>query len=204
MDAAEAAFADLGFSGARIDAIANTSGYNKSLIYQYFGDKMALYTEVVKRADHMGHAAMGRTPVDALQDESVTSDPQKFKAFLEAMIEALFEFLFEHPRYLKILFWEAADEWKTWNQISYRPDDTTELLRFVQSARDNGIIRADFDPAMFSILIMNVTAGTIRFSDRLGDFLEEGGSAAGRQRMVEQVCQFVTHGLLEPSLLSNR
>ena len=51
LDAAEAVFAEHGFDGARIDAIAALAGYNKSLIFLYYGDKLALYAEVIRRAD---------------------------------------------------------------------------------------------------------------------------------------------------------
>ncbi len=42
LDAAEEIFAQEGFDGARIDAIAEASGYNKSLIFHYFEDKLRL------------------------------------------------------------------------------------------------------------------------------------------------------------------
>lgn len=201
MDAAEAAFAQLGFAGARIDAIAAASGYNKSLIYQYFGDKLALYTEVVKRADRVGEAAMSRAVIDALKDDSLAFDGQKFKAFLAATIEGLFQFLFEHPNYIKILFWEAADEWKTWNDITYRPDDVSELLQIARAAQKNGIIRPDFDTSMFPMLLMTVTASTIQMSYRFGDFWEAGDVAARRRQMSDQVCKFVLRGLIHPDFL---
>src|SRR5579883_2677374 len=51
LNAAEEVFAEHGFDGARIDAIAAKAGYNKSLIFQYFGDKLNLYAEITKRAD---------------------------------------------------------------------------------------------------------------------------------------------------------
>ena len=40
LDAAEEIFAREGFDGARVDAIAEASGYNKSLIFHYFEDKL--------------------------------------------------------------------------------------------------------------------------------------------------------------------
>ena len=40
--AAESVFAQHGFDGARIDTIADISGYNKTLIFRYFGDKLGL------------------------------------------------------------------------------------------------------------------------------------------------------------------
>ncbi len=51
LDAAEVVFAEHGFDGARIDAIAEVSGHNKTLIFRYFGDKLSLYAEVLKRVD---------------------------------------------------------------------------------------------------------------------------------------------------------
>src|SRR6266567_6612346 len=49
LDAAEEVFAEHGFDGARIDAIAAAADYNKSLIFHYFGDKLGLYREIVLR-----------------------------------------------------------------------------------------------------------------------------------------------------------
>src|SRR5258705_13958891 len=43
LSAAEEVFAQRGFSGARVDEIAAASGYNKALIFRYFGDKLGLY-----------------------------------------------------------------------------------------------------------------------------------------------------------------
>jgi TetR/AcrR family transcriptional regulator len=50
LNAAEKVFAEHGFDAARIDAIAQESGNNKSLLFQYFGDKLALYAAVIRRA----------------------------------------------------------------------------------------------------------------------------------------------------------
>lgn len=43
LEAATAEFVEAGFAGARIDRIARASGFNKQLIYRYFGNKQALY-----------------------------------------------------------------------------------------------------------------------------------------------------------------
>ena len=51
LSAAEAAFADHRFSGARVDDIAERSGFNKTLIFRHYKDKLGLYTEVLKRID---------------------------------------------------------------------------------------------------------------------------------------------------------
>lgn len=201
LDAAEEAFAELGYSAARIDAIAKTSGYNKSLIYQYFGDKLGLYTEVIKRADQVGDQETGKLVANLLGDAALASDAVKFKSFLETITRAMYEFLSEHPRYRKILFWEAAEEWKTWNEIAYRPDDWTPFYELAQAAKRNGILRQDFDPLLFPIVVLNVTTAAMQSFSRFESMLGIADSPNKRKEMMEQLVQFVVHGIMEPSLL---
>jgi len=49
LDAASNAFAEEGFSGARVDEIADRAGVNKAMLYYHVGDKRALYNEVLNR-----------------------------------------------------------------------------------------------------------------------------------------------------------
>ncbi|WP_373232987.1 TetR/AcrR family transcriptional regulator [Cohnella sp.] len=201
LDAAEEIFAELGYSAARIDAIAKASGYNKSLIYQYFGDKLGLYTEVVKRADQIGDQVTGRIIARLMNEGGVASDAAKFKSFLETTTRSMYEFLLEHPRYRKILYWEAAEEWKTWNRITYRPDDLTHLHELAQSAKSNGILRKDLDPALVPVLIMNVTTTTLQSFSRFGNLLGNADSQQRQKEIMEQLIQIVIHGVMEPSSL---
>lgn len=50
LDAAEIEFSRNGYSGARIDAIAEVTSTTKRMIYYYFGNKEGLYREVLRRA----------------------------------------------------------------------------------------------------------------------------------------------------------
>lgn len=201
LDAAEEIFAELGYSAARIDGIAKASGYNKSMIYQYFGDKLGLYTEVVKRADQIGEHVTEATITDFLKNDHLIKDPAAFRRFLENITREIYDFLLEHPRYLKILSWEAAEDWKTWNQITYRPDDITQLHALAETAKKSGIIRQDFDSAMFPILIMNMTTATIQAFSRYGNVLGKLDSPQIREQTIEQISKFIIHGVMEPSLL---
>lgn len=47
LEAATAAFAELGFDGAGVDEIARRAGVNKAMLYYHVGDKATLYGEVV-------------------------------------------------------------------------------------------------------------------------------------------------------------
>jgi AcrR family transcriptional regulator len=55
MDAARNEFAEHGFSGARVDAIAARAGVNKALLYYHVGGKAVLYERVLH--DTLGNAA---------------------------------------------------------------------------------------------------------------------------------------------------
>lgn len=201
LDAAEEIFAESGYSAARIDAIAKASGYNKSLIYQYYGDKLGLYTEVVKRADQIGEQITGSFISELLKDEQLLQDPEAFKRFMESMTRQTVFFLLEHRSYLRILLWEAAEDWKTWNQITYRPDDATQMHEVALVAQRNGILRQDLDPALFPLLIMNVITTTLQSSSRFEPLLGRLDSRQIREQTTRQIAQFIIHGVMEPSLL---
>lgn len=203
LDAAEELFAEQGYSAARIDAIAKASGYNKSLIYQYFHDKLGLYTEVVKRADQLGDRMLAGMLGGLLEDESLTKDPDKFETFLVTLVKSGLQFLFDHPRFLKIFAWEAAEEWQTWNQITYRPDDITPFIEIAKKARQNGILRPDLDPLYFPIILMhNVFLFTVslkRFKPVVAAELDE---TEALEHSKEQIASFVVRGLMAPSHLT--
>jgi AcrR family transcriptional regulator len=50
LEAAERAFAERGFHGASVDAIAAASGITKPMVYAYFGSKEGLYRACMQRA----------------------------------------------------------------------------------------------------------------------------------------------------------
>jgi AcrR family transcriptional regulator len=148
LDAAEQVFAQKGFAGARVDEIAAQAGYNKSLLFQYFGDKLKLYTQVLKRAEQESSTLRGQVLAPLFLDESLPSDPQRFKAFLENMIRVNFDFLVEHPRMQRILTWEMADGWTTYAQISaqFAPADLEPVLAVCRKAHEAGVLGADYAP----------------------------------------------------------
>src|SRR4051794_2919179 len=55
-------FAAKGFAGARVDTIARRAAINKRMLYHYFGDKEALFREVLRRRMAERHAWGLATP----------------------------------------------------------------------------------------------------------------------------------------------
>lgn len=70
LEAARVAFADNGYSGARIERIAASAGANKQLIFHYFGSKDGLYAAVAAdtfRGAPEAQSLSAPTPTESLR-----------------------------------------------------------------------------------------------------------------------------------------
>ena len=85
-------FSKRGFAGARVDEIASRAGANKALIYQYYGDKEALFKHVLEIKMH----EMGRISTD---------DPARFPE----VVGEFFDFHAANPWVTRLTLWEALD-----------------------------------------------------------------------------------------------
>jgi AcrR family transcriptional regulator len=84
-------FAARGFAGGRVDEIASKAQCNKALLYQYYGDKEALFKHVLE----CKMAALG----------AIREDPE---AFAEAAGD-FFDFYAANPWLPRLTMWEALD-----------------------------------------------------------------------------------------------
>lgn len=155
LGAAEAAFAEHGFDGARVDAIALDSGCNKTLIFRYFGDKTGLYIEVLKRVDHEVSLLHARSFTPLLEDGTIMLDAQRFTLFLKTLIEGFFDYYVEHPRIMRIVHWEQANGWQNLTRIAsqFELSDLAQLNALFASARSAGFLRSDLDVVTMMLLI---------------------------------------------------
>jgi len=92
LEAAFEEFSRNGFAGARVDEIAARAGANKALIYQYFGDKEALFQLVLERK--MQELA-----------RIATDDPDR----LHEAVGEFFDFHAANPDLSRLMLWEALD-----------------------------------------------------------------------------------------------
>ena len=204
IDAAEEVFAANGFDGARVDAIAELSGYNKSLIFHYFEDKLGLYTEVMRRADNEMTVMQVRVFAPLLTDETILSNPRAFKRSLETIVGATFDYLAEHPRLMRMLVWEQADNWQTYAKIisQFNTDDAEPFRAFFQKARRAGLLRFDFDPLIQLTLVLQICISYLTYIPLLQMVQtmvgpgEDLSSAASLARAREYIVAFVVHGMM--------
>ena len=204
LDAAEQIFAENGFDGARIDAIAELSGYNKSLIFHYFEDKLGLYTEVMRRADNEMSELQRRVLAPLLADESIVNNPRAFKEALETIVGATFDYLAEHPRLMRMMVWEQAENWQTYAKIieRFNIDDAEPFRAFFQRAYQAGLLRFDFDPLIQLTLILQICISYLTYVPLMQMVQTVVGPGEGLSsppalaRAREYIVAFVVHGMM--------
>jgi len=148
LNAAEEVFAQHGFDGARIDAIAEKAGYNKSLIFQYFDDKLGLYAAVVRRADDQTRVMQDKALM-ALRDD-VTLSPDQLRDLMGDYVGQYFDYLIEHPQVMRIFNWEMAEGWQTFSKILTQRDfeDVEVFTPIFQKFQKAGLLRSKADPML--------------------------------------------------------
>src|SRR5262249_25000520 len=154
LGAAEIIFARDGFSGARVDDIAQSAGYKKALIFHYFNDKLGLYralmTQTKERLFARFNAAFDRFFGSGDAGAAQVS-AERVRAFAAACLEAIFAHYEAHPQAARIMAWEAAEGWQTF--ASCQPQTPTgwssRVMRLIERAQAAGVVRADLDPRLF-------------------------------------------------------
>jgi AcrR family transcriptional regulator len=203
LNAAEAVFAEHGFDGARVDTIAAEAGYNKSLIFQYFGDKLRLYAEVLKRADAEAHELRTQIFVPLLQNPGLASNAHALRAFFEQAFHAVFDYLLAHPRMMRILLWEMAEGWQTYTQITsgIQMEGTSQIDTLFQEAQRAGLIRSTFSPAIQLTMALQICQSYIASLPLFQTLLptEDLASATATARAREYVVGIVVAGILVDS-----
>ncbi len=101
LDAATTEFAEYGYDGARIDAIARRAGVNKALLYYYFPNKTELYRRLV-----LQHLAAAATALEQASDEH---EPPAES--IERMVLALFRILSARPQISDFVMREVLNGW---------------------------------------------------------------------------------------------
>jgi TetR/AcrR family transcriptional regulator len=200
LDAAEAAFAEHGFAGARVEAIAKAAGYNQGLIFRYFGDKLGLYAEVLRRIDRQGMEFQARLIQPLLEDETNITDPHRFRLYLTNGVRAMFDFMANHPRVVRMLLWEQAEGWQTYTKLPslFKLDDLEQIKALFSKAGKADLFQSENDLFVILILAEQICwtfLSSFPFYHMILPDLDFN-SGATRQRLREQIVQFIVAGIL--------
>ena len=165
LDAASSAFAEEGFAGARVDEIARRAGVNKAMLYYHFGDKRALYREVlIRNFGRIEKALEGSLPAQGSAREQ-----------LLAVIATATRIITSNPDHPRIVLREFA------SGGANLPPEVLErmlgLMTIVKNLLNEGIRNGEFratDPVMThltligSILMLNVVTPLRERASQIG------------------------------------
>ena len=133
-------FAEHGFAGARVDAIAASAEINMRMIYHYFQDKSGLYVAVLESL------------LGALRDAE-RRQPPSHRSAIEGLIE-IYGTIFEHfgnsPQLVRILSTENIMSARFLKSSVATPVVASPSLRNIEALLDrgwsDGTIRRQVDP----------------------------------------------------------
>ncbi len=133
-------FSKRGFAGARVDEIASRAGANKALIYQYYGDKEALFKHVLEcKMDEMGRIA--------------TDDPARFPE----VIADFFDFYAANPWVVRLMSWEALDFGnKSVPNEAERKKHLAERVSEIERFQELGVVDPDVDARQVLVTLIGM------------------------------------------------
>ena len=151
LDTAIEVFAEVGFSGARIDEIALRSGVNKATIYYRIGDKEALYTRVL-------HEVFADTAERLMRNVKEAKGPEeKLKTYIRNIIQTVGE----NPSLPPILLRELASGGKHFPGVIL--NDLSRIIAALIGSLKEGVEKGEFIETSPIILHLMVAGGTLLF-----------------------------------------
>ncbi|MGV7209133.1 TetR family transcriptional regulator [Oxalobacteraceae bacterium A2-2] len=150
LQAAIAEFAGKGFSGARTDAIARNAQSNIRMIYHYFGNKEALYVEVLEHV------------LDSLRSDELRLDFEEGSP-VDGM-RAIFDFIHghfaAHPELMSLLSWENLNQARYLQHSSHIPERASPVIalldRLLREGEAQGQFRAGVDPLHLYVAMVSM------------------------------------------------
>jgi AcrR family transcriptional regulator len=136
LEAALEEFADKGYAGARVEAIATRAGLNKQLISHHFGGKEGLYRAVME-------SRLGR-PGGELSGPELE---------LPGALAALFDRAASDPQWVRVLLWEALDG-SAGTGDERRRERYAQRLAWVEAEQAAGALPAELEPDLLLVSLL--------------------------------------------------
>ncbi len=143
-------FAEKGYGGARIDAIAARSGANKRMIYHYFADKEGLYLAALEQIYAGIRSAELRLNLRDL-------DPVPA---LHKLVRFTWDYFLQHPEFLSLLHTENLHRAKYLKRSARAVDVNSPLIALISEILERGVAKGHFrkgvDPLKLYITIASI------------------------------------------------
>lgn len=170
LDAAKEEFAENGFSGARVDAIAARAGVNKALLYYHVGGKAALFERVL-------HQTIG-TLAESLEAiiKPVTDPVEKLKIYVRSLADTVCS----NPQVPSIVTQELTCGSKHLPEQTIR--DFARMFNLITDIIEQGVQAGVFRDTA-PVLIHFMVLGAAIFHPRVSELSDRYDNLAAPQRL---------------------
>jgi TetR/AcrR family transcriptional regulator len=186
-------FAEHGFSGARVDEIAECTRTTKRMLYYYFESKEGLFVAVLERAYAAIREAERAVDVDHL-------DPV---AAIRLLAELTFDHHAAHPDFIRLVSIENIHHAEHMRDSGRFADLNTpaidRIARILDAGRDAGVFRRDIEAVDLHMVISSFcvfqVANRHTWSTLFGrDLLDPDVRARYRTMLGDLVVDYLTSG----------
>ncbi len=187
---AEQLFAQHGYDGVSISAVAQHAGVSKANVFHHFQSKEALYQAVLQRA---GHAS--QELVDDLADNGQPLYEQLAR-FTRNQIHALYANADLTRLIQREMLEHGQRRGPELGERIYGPH-FARLVDHLQAAQQRGEMRSGIDPALVAVMLI---AGNV-FHHHNADLLRHLPGvdfADDPERFARQACDILLHGIVQP------
>lgn len=150
LEAATAEFAAKGLSGARVDEIAERAGFNKRMLYHYFGSKDDLFQAVIETAYLKVWEEEAALQLDHLPPDEA----------LRRLVSFTWDYYLAHPQFITLLNSENLYEARHFKQSQVIADGarrSRDLVgQILARGAAAGLFRSGIDPVQLNITISAV------------------------------------------------
>jgi TetR/AcrR family transcriptional regulator len=190
LGAAVAEFAEKGFAGARVDAIAQRAAVNKQLVYHYFQSKQGLYQSALETVYAEIRERERELSLDALAPDVAMSKLVGFS----------FDYLTGHPEFIALLTDEnrnRGSHLKASPRLKQMHSPLMDLLRrTLRRGVEAGVFRRGYDAVNLYVTVAGISyfyfSNNHTLSAIFGRPLGTAAARAGRRR---HVVRFVLNAL---------
>ncbi|MFO1501716.1 MAG: TetR family transcriptional regulator [Verrucomicrobiota bacterium] len=176
-------FAAKGFAGARVNVIARRARINKRMLYHYFGNKEALFREILRLKISTRKAWLASAPEHPFERLPYWS-----------------QLMAQDPQWIRLLQWEALQ----WGESRAVIDEERRRASFQQAVQalrqqqEAGKIPAQLDPGHLLISVLALAAYPFAFPQlaRLATGLRVSSEAfrKGREKFLSQFAECLGQG----------
>jgi TetR/AcrR family transcriptional regulator len=183
LDAAEQVFAQNGYSGTRMQEIADAVGVTKAMIHYYFETKELLFRAVLDRI---------LFELIKLVQEVTTGEASRVGQ-LERFIRGFFDYVARHPHFGRLTFFVAGREGRYFDNIvtSFFRPLFERGVAFIQEGVEEGTFR-EVDAEQLLLSIYAITMGYLADAHFIsvlleGDALGPDALKARREALLDMV-----------------